>query len=141
MGQVKSKKQKVNRYTPEVGQFAFGTQAWQSYEMPEYAEALLNYIFEEIERVYWNINQKQWERYEDPKLKGIKVRPYWWGKETAKAATLPNFEYNGVSISWYKNPGRGMSTDVKWKEREWIWWFDDCMTHLRKLDKEDERRN
>ena len=141
MGQIKSKKQKVKRYAPELGQFAFGSQAWQSYEMPEYAEALLNYIFDEIERVYWNINQKQWERYQDPKLKQIKIRPYWWGDENSKMAKLANFEYNGVGVSWYKYPGRGMSVDVKWKPTEWVYWFDGCMEHLRKLDKADERKN
>jgi len=56
MGQVKPKKQKVKRYAPELGQYMLGSQAWRDYEMPEYAEALLNYIFEEIERIYWNIN-------------------------------------------------------------------------------------
>ncbi len=76
---------------PELGQMCFGNK-WQSYEMPEYAEAMFLHILEEIGRVYWNINQKQWEGYSDPGIKKIKVRRYYWGDDQ-KEARKPNFEF------------------------------------------------
>ena len=40
---------------------------------------------------------------------------------------LPNFEFGEVEIRWYKHPGRGQSCNVKWDERQWRVWFDECM--------------
>lgn len=49
-----------NQFEPELGQAAFGC-SYSEYECPEFIEAGLNYLAEEIERVEWNITQKQYE--------------------------------------------------------------------------------
>jgi hypothetical protein len=56
-------KPKLNKYyEPELGQAVFGNPTG-IYELPEFAEALLKYLLDEIERIYWNVNQKKWEGY------------------------------------------------------------------------------
>lgn len=44
---------------------------------------------------------------------------------------LPNFRFGPVIINWYKYPGRGMSTNMDYSEREWRVWFDDAMKAIR----------
>src|SRR3990167_8428012 len=102
----------MKQYAPEMGQAMFGNPTGR-YELPEYAEAMLFHIFKEIERMYWNNNQAQWENYQDPGIPGIEVRPYYWGNEEdekdRKRMELPNFQFERGQIRWYKYPGRGMS--------------------------------
>lgn len=125
------KKQNKN-YEPEIGQAVFGNPTGDYY-FPEFAEAFLMYIFEEIRRVFWNKNQREWENYEDPKIEGIKVRPYCWG-EDEEEAEKPNFEFNGVAIRWYKYPGRGMSCNKAMNPEQWKKWFDECLGVIRKSE-------
>jgi hypothetical protein len=75
-------------------------------------------------------------RIQDPKIPGIEVRPYYWG-EDEKEAEKPNFKFKDVEIRWYKYPGRGMSCNVDWSEKEWRKWFEECLSHLRKFEKEN----
>ena len=117
----------------ELGQMVFGNPVGK-FECPEYVEAMVNQIFEEISRIYWNNNQKEWERHEDPNLKGIEYRSYYWG-EDEKEASKPNFSYGGVQLRWYKYFGRSMTLNVSKTPDEWVSWFNDCMEHIRKQDK------
>lgn len=50
----------TKNYKAELGQIAFDRPFFQ-YNLPEYAQACLNYILAEVGRVYWNTNQKRWE--------------------------------------------------------------------------------
>mgnify|MGYP001558513855 CR=1 FL=1 len=68
-------------YEPEVGQSLFGN-PWGEYEASVQVEAFLDYILAEIKRVYWNVNQQEWDEYEAPKILGIEYRPYYWGECT-----------------------------------------------------------
>lgn len=68
----------ADTYVPEVGQALFGN-AYAAWECPKYVEAFVNHILREIERVYWNREQKRWEQEDDPRIPGIVFNPYWWG--------------------------------------------------------------
>ena len=172
-GMGEEKEGEMNQYEPEMGQSVFGCDRGD-YETPEYVDTFLEHILNEIDRVYWNIHQREWDRADDPAIPGVDYQPYYWGectcgfdeadgewhtawesehgmavycdcgydelyaqeygkwRETHNHApdcpiVLPNFKFGDVSISWYKHPGRGQSCNVKWDERQWRIWFDECM--------------
>jgi hypothetical protein len=65
-------------YKPEVGQFCFGNK-WGSHDAGDLGEACVQHLLAEIERVFWNVHQRQWDRCEDPKIPGVVFHPYYWG--------------------------------------------------------------
>lgn len=121
---------------PELGQLCFGNPTGE-YGTEEWHDALVDYLLEEITRVYWNINQKEWEMDFDPELEGVKFRHYWWGDEDDLKASLPNLKFKGMkqAIYWYKYPGRGQSCRVQYTPEEWIEWFNKSLKIIRKNDK------
>lgn len=125
----------MNTYTPELGQMVYGNPTG-AHKMPYYAESLVLHVLDQIERVYWNQQQCDWDRFDDPEISGITFRPYWWGEDDAPEAALPNFVCEGVEIRWYKHPGRGMSCDREMTPAEWCGWFDRCMDYVRKHELE-----
>lgn len=124
------KNKKITYQNIELGQMMFGNPVG-AFECSEYVEAMIEFLFAEIERVYWNKHQKNWERQEDPKFKGIEYRNYYWG-EDEKEASKPNFSYGGVELRWYKHFGRSMTLNVSKNEKEWRTWFENCLDHIRK---------
>ena len=124
------------KYTPTIAQYIYGTD-WHKYEVPEYVSALFMAVKEEIERVVWNRDQKEWEGYDDPNIPGVTWRPYYWGDEDEEAAK-PNFVFDGVEICWYKYPGRGMSTNIHQDALGWTEWFSRVIAAIRLVDWEDE---
>lgn len=64
---------------PTLPQMMFGNPTG-TYDCPDFVEALIASLFDEIERVYWNKNQQEWDRETDPEFPGITVRPYSWGE-------------------------------------------------------------
>jgi len=65
--------------SPTIPQALFGNPTG-TYDCPDFVEALIASLFDEIERVYWNKNQKEWNKETDPKFSGLTVRPYSWGE-------------------------------------------------------------
>lgn len=125
-------------YEPELGQTLFGNPVGE-YDVPEFARALLRGIMREIERVYWNIHQKNWDGTTDPGIPGLTIRPYWWGEcecenECTCEASLPNLECGGLELRWYKYFGRGMSTTRTWSTTEWAQWYAETLELVRKQD-------
>lgn len=120
---------------PELGQKIFRNPTGD-FGTPEYADALIEALFSEIDRVYWNTNQESWERYTDPKMKGVEVRNYCWDDDSEETKK-PNlkFSHSPQEIRWYKYPGRGQSCTVKMDEKEWVEWFGNAMKIIRKSDK------
>jgi len=112
---------------PELGQIAFGNPTGD-YGTEEWQDALIEYLIEEIKRVYWNKNQKELVDFDDCNLKEIEIRDYDWG-EDEKEKTKPNLKFNfsPQEIRCYKYFGRGQSCSLKWKANEWIDWFDKAM--------------
>jgi hypothetical protein len=121
----------MKKYSPELGQLGFGN-PFGEYVMDDFSIALTEYLFEEIGRIYWNINQKDWDE-EDPEIKGITYNPYYWGESPAKQK-LPNFKIKGSKqeIRWYKYPGRGQTCTIDFSPEEWKEWFESALKLIRK---------
>ena len=108
----------------ELGQMAFGNPTGD-YGTPEFVDALVDYLLNEIERVYWNKYQQEWNREDDPMLKGVIYNSYYWGDDE-KEANKPNLAFQGLKqeIRCYKHFGRGQSSSLKYTEKSWRGWFD-----------------
>lgn len=81
----------------------------------EYAiRAVLNMIRSEMDRMYWNANQKEMVSpfdntgAEEFKADVFTVRSYNWDENI-----LPNFETDDVKIWWYKHSNRGVYAKIK----------------------------
>ena len=121
---------------PELGQIVFGNPTGE-YGTDDYVDALIDALLNEIERVYWNENQEEWNRADDPKMKGVDFRPYCWNEESEEAEK-PNlkFDFSPQEIRWYKYPRRGQNCTIEWDEKEWREWFDEGMKVIRKNEKD-----
>lgn len=111
--------------TLELGQMAFGNPPGD-YLCPHWVDALVEEILTQMGRVYWNRNQKQWDRYTDPKIPGVEYRPYYWGDDEAEAA-LPNLKHGNIEVRWYKHPGRGTTLNVEADPNRIIDWFNSAI--------------
>lgn len=105
------------------------------YEVSDFVEALVFAIERELERVYSNWNQKLFEEHDWQfiEIEGFAWRRFYWG-DNEKEMDLPNLTFGEVQICWYKYPGRGMSTNVDYDERQWREWFDEVMKTVRLYD-------
>lgn len=111
----------------ELGQIAFGNPTGD-YGTPEFVDALIDYLLNEIERVYWNKYQQEWNREDDPMLKGVIFNSYYWGDDE-KEANKPNLAFKGLKqeIRCYKHFGRGQLSSLEYTEKEWRVWFDEAL--------------
>jgi hypothetical protein len=99
-------------FQPELGQALFG-QPHQEHEVPDIWDAALCFIRDELERVMWNVRQKEYaspfanagERFDCPTFS---VHAYSWDESKEQPW---NFKWRDVEISWYKYLGRGMSAN------------------------------
>ena len=79
--------------------------------------AVLIAIKDELERYYWNANQKLMESPFDNTgaeytNNVFTVRAYYWGDDD-ELVNLPNFEYDGLECYWYKYATRGLTWRYK----------------------------
>lgn len=118
----------------EIGQAIFGNPTGD-YGTEGYQDALVEDILSEIERVYWNKNQIEWNRHDDPMLSGVTFRPYYWGDDEEKEA-LPNlkFDFSPQEIRWYKYPRRGQSFSLRWSAEQWVEWYNEAMKIIQSND-------
>lgn len=119
----------------ELGQMVFGNPTG-AYGMPLYADALLESLLSEIERVFWNTKQKEWDRFDDPEIPGVTFHPYYWGDDLEKSS-LPNFLsdlFPAQEIRWYKHPGRGTSCTVEYTPAQWVEWYTAVHSQINKAD-------
>ena len=126
------KNQKLTYEKVELGQMIFGNPVG-AYECTDFVEALVSALFDEIERVYWNKNQQEWDKDEDPNFPGIEYHSYYWGDDD-KEAVKPNFKFKDIEVRWYKHPFRYATVNVSMTEKEWKKWFDQCMKVIRNED-------
>lgn len=73
-------------------------------------EAILSKIRNELDRCYWNKNQKEMRSPFDNtgtsyKNDTFSVNAYYWGDDDA-LADRPNFVYKDLKVYWYKYLGR-----------------------------------
>ena len=122
----------------ELGQMIFGNPAG-GFGTDEYTDALVKYLLSEIGRIYWNKNQDEWDYHDDPGLKGVEFRPYYWGDDN-KEAEKPNlkFSHSPQEIRRYKHPGRGQSSSLKMDEKQWREWFEGALKVIRENEDEDD---
>ena len=126
---------KARYYEPELGQACFGN-PWGEYEATEPVQSFLMYILDEIARVFWNNQQQEWDRHEDPNIPGIEFRGYYWGGDEEEAAK-PNFKLLSmpeVELRWYKYPGRGLTVNRYRSLEEWALWFEECLAVIRAVE-------
>ena len=123
-------------YVPELGQACFG-QPTEAYALPDWVESMFDGIMCEVERVAWNVNQREFCDSEPCDFGPVHFRPYSWDDE---ADAGPNFWHDdsSIRIRWYKHPGRGMSCNEQPSPSDWIKWHDAVMVAIRQVD--DERR-
>jgi hypothetical protein len=76
-------------------------------------QAVLNRIEQEMDRLYYNANQKELvspfqntgAEYSNDTFT---VRAYYWGEDD-DLIKLPNFKYKDFECSWYKHSMRGLT--------------------------------
>ena len=119
---------------PELGQMMFGNPTGE-YGTPNFVDALVFELLNQADRVYWNKMQRQWERYDDPKIEGMEFRAYYWGDDEDEA-NKPNlkFDFSPQEIRWYKHPGRGQTCSILWDEKQWVEWFEKAYDLICKAD-------
>lgn len=120
----------------------------EQYEATDFHEALLFAIARELGRVHHNRYQTSWDRWsDDPHIPGIQWRRYAYDCDCPEdhdgftprhleecVLCQPNFGFEDVRFTWYKNPGRGMSINQSWAAEKWQAWFDRCIAKIREFD-------
>lgn len=112
----------------------------------EFIDAVLRDIRRELDRLYWNKNQKQMDSPFDntgaPEYSNdtFKVRSYDWDMAEESEDSPPNFEYKTLKLWWYKYQGRGTyvvaDEDVT---PEFIYqMYTDCMKALKDSEEDYE---
>lgn len=110
-------------------------------ECPEYIIALLSYIRDELDRLYWNKFQEEWD--DNPfsnsgNVEGFnngtfEVHAYDWKyglDDEDDDDEQPNFKYKDIEIIWYKYLGRGTRINREVYPEEVIDMFNKCMASL-----------
>lgn len=132
----------------ELGNLMFNTNANQNYECPNYIVALLREIQRQLDRIMWNINQKEYDNpFENSansfELGNFKIQAYSWNEEA-------NQEYNFIykvdkskanmpdlKISWYKYLGRDTTINQEIDSNVMVDIFNDIIDQLHKFENEE----
>lgn len=108
------------------------------FQVPEFVTWLLHGVRYNIGRVYWNINQTEWdgggfhrEAFEHENHH-CGIERITWSNHRNEDTYIPNVAFDGVYIYWYKYLGRGMSANVNYTNDQWIEWFNKLMEVIRK---------
>ena len=126
------------KYIPEIGQSVFGCPT-SEYSCPEFIEAGLKHLSNEIERVEWNITQKEYDspiynNSEHYKTDIFTMDSYYWGDDES-IEQIPNFKHGDFEVRWYKYLGRGMSMNKEIDANKFFEIIDLCLKSVR--DKEN----
>lgn len=134
----------MTEYTPELGQAMFG-QPWKSCEASNLLIAALEAIRHELDRVMWNINQRE---YDSPfgntgnsfECDEFEVHAYDWNEDNVQDY---NFKYGDgtIKVCWYKYFGRGTSVNRELTNDEIASMLDGCLYELSRYEKERLRKN
>jgi hypothetical protein len=125
-------------FEPELGQMIFG-QPYKAFPVSDLTIAALSSINDELSRVMWNIEQKE---YSSPFLNSgggfecpeFKVEAYSWDDSYEQPY---NFKWRDIEISWYKWFGRGASANMKISPERAGEMLTACLAAVRKLDNDD----
>lgn len=127
-------------YQPELGQMIFG-QPFKEHAVSNLVDAALCHIRDELDRVMWNVNQRE---YDSPfgntgntfKCDTFEVHAYSWGDDEQPY----NFKWRGIEISWYKYLGRGMSANAIITPATVSEMLDDCLKGAAAWEDSDEAK-
>ena len=112
----------------------------KTYSCPEWVVALLRDIDREMERVHWNVFQKEMDspfentgsRYMG---KSLKVKAYSWGDDDPIEW---NFKFGDIEVSWYKHLGRGTRINIDPKSKHFkemmLEMYNTCIEEVREAD-------
>ena len=134
--------EKASSKNLELGNILLNTNDIKEYKCENYIIALLDKIDSELQRVMWNIDQKE---YESPfgnfansfKNDVFEVQSYSWDDEISQPY---NFKYKDIEISWYKYLGRDTTINKEILPKEAIEMFDDCLNSIYEMEKNYERQ-
>lgn len=109
-------------------------QPFKQFECPEYVEAALGHIRNEVVRVLWNLHQEEIDPFGNTGQKHknavFEVEAYDWGEDIQPY----NFKWRDLEISWYKYLGRGMSMNRETSPDEMAEMIEECLAAMRKQD-------
>lgn len=128
----------MTEYQPELGQMCFG-QPFKRFAGSELLEAALRSISNELDRVMWNIEQKEYASPFDNSgnvpgfvCPTFSAHAYSWGDEEQPY----NFKWRDVEISWYKWSGRGLSVNQNLTPEKIAEMLGDCLGAVRQYEKD-----
>lgn len=127
----------MEKYEPELGQAFFGNPT-KEYAAPEFVIAMIKHLANEIERVEWNLTEKE---YDAPitnnggeyRTDVFEMRAYYWGDDEETGA-LPNFKCGDVEVCWYKHLSRGTTINKEIDENEFSEIMEKCLASVRAKD-------
>lgn len=122
-----------------------------SWADPEFIRAILLAIKEELDRVYWNVYQKEYDdtpfqntgNIEGFKTDIFEVHAYDWNWDWDDECNRPqpiNFKWRDLEITWYKWYRRGLNTNRPITHDELALMLDECLESLRKWEEEQENK-
>ena len=118
----------------EMGQALFATNTL-SIEAPDFVEDGLRFIAQAIQAKRNDVSSLTSNGgEEDFACPVFTMRSYCWcdcDRPGHEKGCPPNFEHrSGLSISWYKYCGRGMSINAVVDERQWVEIVKDCLSAI-----------
>jgi len=96
--------------------------------LPQFATALVAAILAQLDEVYRIRHQELWDRLRDPFVEGLIFRPY---EPDQEFSAMGNLVVEGVSIQWFRFPGRHEYSDVEMTADQWCRWFDLVQARLK----------
>lgn len=125
-------------FEPELGQMIFG-QPHKEHAGSNLLEAALRRLSGELERVMWNIHQRNYASPFDNtgnwfKCDTFEVQAYSWGDDEQPF----NFKWRDVEVSWYKYLGRGLSANQELPPTLISEMLDDCLKAAAAWESSDE---
>jgi hypothetical protein len=136
----------MSEYEPELGQALWGCPT-SEFDCPEFIEAGLRHLSNEIERVEWNRTQEEFDSPMDNtgasyKALGFELHAYYWGdcecgagedyNHAPSCRTMwPNFRCGDFEVRWYKYLGRGMSMNQDVDANTFFKIIDRCLASVR----------
>ena len=124
-------------YEPELGQAAYG-QPYKEFATPQYLIAAFIMIDEELDRVMWNIHQKEYASPFDNtgasyRNNVFEIEAYSWDEDYGQPY---NFKWKDLEINWYKHMQRGTNMNRETTPKEVAEMLDECISSLLEYEKE-----
>lgn len=120
----------------ELGNLMFNTNVNQTYKCERYIVALLDALDDQLSRVMWNKEQKEYDSpFENTansfKNEVFEVQAYSWDDEVSQPY---NFKCGNIEISWYKYLGRDTTINGQYSPEEIINMFNKCIESILEMD-------